>query len=33
MSGVLYEAHRDYFGKSDSNVLVWQSETSRMSAD
>ena len=29
-SGVLYEAHRDYFGKSDSNVLVWQSETSVM---
>lgn len=27
MSGVLYEAHRDFFGKSDSNVLVWQSET------
>jgi hypothetical protein len=23
MSGVLYEAHRDFFGKSDSNVLVW----------
>jgi hypothetical protein len=30
MNGVLYEAHRDYFGKSDSNVLVWQSETSVM---
>jgi hypothetical protein len=30
MSGVLYEAHRDYFRKSDSNVLVRQSETSRM---
>jgi hypothetical protein len=30
MSGVLYEGHRDYFGKSDSNVLVWQSETSVM---
>ena len=28
MSGCLYEAHRDYFGKSDSNVLVWQSKTS-----
>jgi hypothetical protein len=27
MSGVLYEAHRDFFGKNDSNVLVWQSET------
>ena len=27
MSGVLYEAHRDFFGKSDSSVLVWQSET------
>ena len=26
MSGVLYETHRDYFGKSDSNVLVWQSD-------
>ena len=25
--GVLYETHRDSFGKSDSNVLVWQSET------
>ena len=30
MSGCLYEARRDYFGKSDSNVSVWQSETSRM---
>ena len=30
MSGVLYEAHRDFFGKNDSNVLVWQSETDVM---
>ena len=27
VSGVLYEAHRDFFGKNDSKVLVWQSET------
>ena len=27
MSGVLYEAHGDLFGKNDSNILVWQSET------
>jgi len=26
-SGVLYETHRDYFGKDDPDVLVWQAET------
>jgi len=26
-AGVLFEAHRKYFGHDDRNVLVWQSET------
>jgi hypothetical protein len=26
-SGVLYEAHKDYYGKDDSGVLVWQAAT------
>lgn len=28
--GALYEAHRDYFGKDDDNVLVWQADTRTM---
>ena len=26
-SGVLYEHHRDYFGKDDTEILVWQAPT------
>ncbi|UCG11520.1 MAG: hypothetical protein JSU72_13385 [Deltaproteobacteria bacterium] len=29
-SGVLYEAHSDYFGKDDPEVLVWQAPTKVM---
>jgi len=29
-SGVLYEHHRDYFGKDDSEILVWQAPSKVM---
>ena len=29
-SGVLYETHRDYFGKDDADILVWQASTRTM---
>jgi len=29
-SGVLYEAHRDYFGKEDAEILVWQADSRTM---
>jgi hypothetical protein len=29
-SGILYEHHRDYFGKEDPDILVWQSDTRTM---
>jgi len=29
-SGVLYETHRDYFGKDNSDILVWQADTRTM---
>jgi hypothetical protein len=29
-SGVLFESHRDYYGKDDSEVLVWQAPTKVM---
>jgi hypothetical protein len=29
-SGILYEHHRDYYGKVDPDILVWQSDTRTM---
>lgn len=29
-SGILYEHHRDYYGKDDPDILVWQSDTRTM---
>lgn len=29
-SGVLYEHHRDYYGKDDPDILVWQADTLTM---
>jgi hypothetical protein len=29
-SGVLYEAHREYFGKDDEHTLIWQADTRTM---
>jgi Terminase large subunit, ATPase domain len=28
--GLLYEKHRDHFGRDDSNVLIWQADTATM---
>ena len=30
--GLLFEKHRDHFGRDDSNVLVWQADTATSSA-